>query len=328
MKQYTDLLREIVRRGRVKQNRTGVDTISLIDAPQMVFDMDDGFPLLTERPIFFRGVVGENIWFLKGICNNEDLLAQNIKIWDKWALKQDTPVRQLRDLGEMVDEYTEIRHRELGVEEMSMEAMQKTSEIVQAELKAADDEDEAKGLPVLAKKLDAKTPEELHGGFRLLREKNVSPYTTLATMPKGYLGPIYGVLWRAWPGLTEHEYFDQIKIMLDKLGSDNPKLRYSRANIVTAFHPALLPDETQNAETNILQGRQALAACHTMFQLFAEPLTEEERAVLLNLKYGTEQTPEVGSTGTLAEFYDEYEIPRDRLSLKLYQRKHNCALAA
>lgn len=326
MKQYTDLLREILTRGRLKQNRTGVETLSLIDAPQMVFDLDEGFPLITERPIYFKGVVGENIWFLNGICNNEDLLAQDIKIWDKWALKEEKTVEELRPLSEVIDDYVQVRHQELGRgDDLSHESLGKTYEEIQPELQAADEKDHAEGLPTMLDPMGARGPEDMMGGFRLLRERNIAFRQKVATLPKGYLGPIYGVLWRRWPGLNG-QMQDQIQTMLNKLSSDNPKLRYSRANIVTAFHPSLLPDETLDTETNILQGRQALAACHTMFQLFAEPLTLSERVDYHNRR--TTEVEHIHIDDADHEVLDELGVVRDRLSLKLYQRKDNCALAA
>lgn len=325
MKQYTDLLREILKRGRLKQNRTGVDTISLIDAPQMVFDMDDGFPLGTYRQIFFRGVVGENLWFLKGECNNEELLAQDIKIWDKWALKEDTPIRQPRAVQDLVESYVRAIANEQGLSEEQPdfpERMQELAGKVHDELAQADREDHEKGLPTLlyGASKPVSGPEEMEGGFRLMREKNIEFYETAVTLPKGYLGPIYGVLWRRWPSLDPNSTIDQISTILAKLKSENPKLRYSRANIVTAYHPALLPDETQNAQENIKTGRQALAACHTMFQLFAEPLTLEERFALVDPTHPNLELIQSSDEEAKLAFLGELNIPVDRLSLKLYQR--------
>lgn len=347
MRQYTDLLRKILEKGRLKKNRTGVDVLSLI-GPQMEFDLSDGFPLLTERPIFFRGVVGENLWFLDGECNNEALLAEGIKIWDKWALKEDRTARMARDLPELVEALFQKRNQDVPVGDEPVITRQQ----IQEELQAADSVDNQQGLPTLIDRKNATGPEEMMGGFRIMRDEGIELYADKLLLPKGYLGPIYGVLWRQW--LThDGRAVDQVQTIFDKLASDNPKLRYSRANIITAFNPGVLPDETVNAETNILNGKQALAACHTMFQLFAEPLTVEERINLVNASLpdweharemlrklnDPDSTPEAftrtwfealdaDAQQKILDQLDELKVPKDRLSLKLYQRKHNCALAA
>lgn len=347
MKQYTDLLRKILEKGRLKKNRTGIDVLSLL-GPQMEFDLSEGFPLVTERPIFFRGIVGENLWFLDGICNNEDLLKANIKIWDKWALKADHFGRQARDLPELVEALFQKRNLDVPVgDEPKI-----TREQLMYELQSAEDADHQKDMPTLHDRKGATGPEEMMGGFRIMREEGIELYAEKLLLPKGYLGPIYGVLWRQWLTHDGREV-DQVTEIFNKLASDNPKLRYSRANIITAFNPGVLPDETVGAEENIRNGKQALAACHTMFQLFAEPLTAEERINLANVTLpdwelaremlrkldDPDSTPEAftrvwfeslddDAQQKILDQLDELKIPKDRLSLKLYQRKPNCALAA
>lgn len=341
MKQYTDLLRKILETGRLKANRTGVDVLSLL-GPQMEFDMDDGFPLLTERPIFFKGIVHENLWFIGGVCNNEDLVKEGVKIWDQWALKDPTVRDMPRPMQDVLADYVTYRQTQLQPEEAAAFNIQSAGD----ELNAADLSDMAAGKPVNRKPLDAKSVEELQGGYALLREAGIPILRSEVVQPVGDLGPVYGVLWRGWVDHTGQP-IDQFMNVFEKLASDNVKLRYSRANIITAYNPGVLPDETVGAQENVRNGRQALAACHTMFQLFAEPLTLDERYALYLKQLGRgEEEPfdnimnlsrdvrELeGAERELAEevltsALNERKIPIDQLSLKLYQRKHNCALAA
>lgn len=84
MKQYLDLLREIRDNGVVKTDRTGVGTKSIF-GHQMRFNLQDGFPLLTTKKVFLKGIIYELLWFLKGDTNIKFLTDHNVHIWDEWA---------------------------------------------------------------------------------------------------------------------------------------------------------------------------------------------------------------------------------------------------
>nr|AGU68109.1 dihydrofolate reductase [Angomonas desouzai] len=81
-RQYTELIDRILRDGLVKEDRTGVGTISLFGA-QMRFSLrDNTLPLLTTKRVFWRGVCEELIWFLRGETNAKLLSEKDIHIWD------------------------------------------------------------------------------------------------------------------------------------------------------------------------------------------------------------------------------------------------------
>ena len=84
MKQYLDLLREIRDNGVIKTDRTGVGTKSIF-GHQMRFNLQDGFPLLTTKKVFLKGIIYELLWFLKGDTNIKFLTDNNVHIWDEWA---------------------------------------------------------------------------------------------------------------------------------------------------------------------------------------------------------------------------------------------------
>ncbi len=83
MKQYLDLLRHIMEKGEKKEDRTGTGTISIFGY-QMRFNLSQGFPLLTTKKLYTRGIIHELLWFLKGETNIKYLVDNNVHIWDDW----------------------------------------------------------------------------------------------------------------------------------------------------------------------------------------------------------------------------------------------------
>lgn len=166
MKQYHALLRQILDHGITRGDRTGTGTKSIFGA-QLRFDLAQGFPLVTTRKVFFKGVIHELLWFLAGDTNIKYLTDNNVHIWDAWA-----------------DEH-------------------------------------------------------------------------------GNLGPVYGAQWRAWEA-PDRRKIDQISHVVDQL-RNNPN---SRRHIVSAWNPAVLPDERVSPQENVRAGRAALASCHALFQFY------------------------------------------------------------
>jgi thymidylate synthase len=166
MKPYLDLLQTILDTGTRRNDRTGTGTKSIFGA-QLRFDLAQGFPLVTTRKVFIKGVIHELLWFLAGDTNIRYLRENNVHIWDPWATET------------------------------------------------------------------------------------------------GDLGPIYGAQWRAWetPG---GQRIDQISRVVDQIRS-KPE---SRRHIVTAWNPAVLPDESVSPQDNVRAGRAALASCHALFQFY------------------------------------------------------------
>jgi len=85
-KQYFKLLQHILKNGVTKKDRTGTGTISVFDY-SMRFDMSEGFPLLTSKKMFTKGVILELIWFLRGNTNIKYLVENDCHIWDGDAYK-------------------------------------------------------------------------------------------------------------------------------------------------------------------------------------------------------------------------------------------------
>ena len=86
MRQYLDLLEDIRDNGQEKSDRTGTGTKSVFGR-QMRFDLSDGFPLVTTKKIFMRGIIHELLWFLQGSSNIEYLVRNDVHIWTEWPFK-------------------------------------------------------------------------------------------------------------------------------------------------------------------------------------------------------------------------------------------------
>lgn len=102
MKQYLDLARYVLENGQVKKDRTGTGTISVFGY-QFRCDLSEGFPLLTTKKVFYRGILGELLWIISGSTNIKPLVDQNIKIWNDWPYKAYTECPEYQ--GETMEEF-------------------------------------------------------------------------------------------------------------------------------------------------------------------------------------------------------------------------------
>ncbi|MBP9923626.1 MAG: thymidylate synthase, partial [Bacteroidia bacterium] len=84
MKQYVELLKQVMATGTNKSDRTGTGTRSVFGY-QMRFDLSEGFPLLTTKKLHTKSIFHELLWFIKGDTNIKYLKENGVSIWDDWA---------------------------------------------------------------------------------------------------------------------------------------------------------------------------------------------------------------------------------------------------
>lgn len=84
MKQYLDILRDIMENGQDADNRTGIYARKVFGR-QMRFDLSKGFPLVTTKKTYLRAIIHELIWLISGNTNIKYLHDNNVTIWDEWA---------------------------------------------------------------------------------------------------------------------------------------------------------------------------------------------------------------------------------------------------
>mmetsp|Transcript_27210 Transcript_27210/g.63362 ORF Transcript_27210/g.63362 Transcript_27210/m.63362 type:complete len:519 (+) Transcript_27210:110-1666(+) len=120
--QYLNLIREVIDTGVQMQDRTQVGTLSVFGR-SMRFNLKESFPLLTTKRVFWKGVVEELLWFVKGDTNGNNLAAKGVKIWDAngsrdFLDKRGLPHREVGDLGPVYG----FQWRHFGAEYADMHA--------------------------------------------------------------------------------------------------------------------------------------------------------------------------------------------------------------
>lgn len=86
--QYLSLVRNIICKNTRRDDRTGTGTLSLFGAHMRFCLRDNKFPLITTKKVFWRGVVQELLWMVKGSTNSNELSEKGVRIWEKNGSRQ------------------------------------------------------------------------------------------------------------------------------------------------------------------------------------------------------------------------------------------------
>lgn len=185
--QYLDLLQHILDHGVQKvSHSTGVKLKSVFGA-QMRFDLSQGFPLLTTKKVFLKGIIHELIWFISGSTNVSYLTRNGVHIWDDWGYKRYTE-EVLRQSG-FSQESRSAQDDKLDLKSVSSSSKEKLPELTLKEFTKKIQEDDA-----FAKKW-------------------------------GEIGPVYGAQWRNWP-TGDGRTIDQLAWVIEKIALKPQKKHY------------------------------------------------------------------------------------------------------
>lgn len=289
-KQYTAILDKILRRGNTKGDRTGTGTKSLF-GETITHDMREGFPLLTTKKMYHKGIFTELLWLLRGDTNIQWLVQNNCNIWTGDAYKK-------------FSDYVSTNWNQGNLPMMVTKGY--IIETIKTKEESGLDFDSVEYAP-LSK-----------AGFteRIIHDDDFANEW-------GDLGPIYGKQWRAWNGKqsaieiddagnpTKWGYIggiDQITNALDTL-VNNPD---SRRIMVNAWKVDEIEDMT-------------LPPCHWAFQFYTRELDSYERQgyyadiMGFSMQEKYEQFPN-HSDEEVHDKLDELNIPRRAISLMWHQR--------
>ena len=84
MRNYLDLLREVLENGELRDDRTGTGTLAVFGR-QVRYDLRNGFPCLTTKKLHLRSIIYELLWMLRGDTNTGFLKDNGVSIWNEWA---------------------------------------------------------------------------------------------------------------------------------------------------------------------------------------------------------------------------------------------------
>ena len=251
-KQYLSLLSDIMENGVEKETRAGA--VKSVFGRQLRFDLKEGFPLLTTKKVFMKGIMHELLWFLQrsynshGSMNIEYLVRNGVHIWDDDAYRWfKTEIAEGFSKRPLTNEFMVCVSDDEGVNAYKKPTYEAW---IENELRHRDTE----WLKNITKEefIDLTLQRvEIHGSF-------------MSVYRFGDLGPVYGKQWRSFG----RNHIDQIQNIITTLRR-NPN---DRRMLCVAFNPDQLDE-------------MALPPCHVMFQFYTRELSGEEQD-RYGVKYG------------------------------------------
>lgn len=333
---YQSLLQDILDNGVKKEDRTGTGTLSVFGRT-VRHDMKTGFPLLTTKRLYFKGIVTELLWFLRGDTNIKYLVDNGCNIWTGDAYKnyikdcvlfdEISNSRMTRtiigcpsstDITSYIDPENDwgsvdyLTGEKIKYEDCDNGVIYFNQKMVKIS--------SLKQIGVIGLRCESLHRSLDESNFIYNKEEFINKIKTDDEFAKkwGELGPIYGKQWRRWeivntakifnepsnifPGNKEvtFDYIDQIANLINDLKT-NPD---SRRLIVNAWNISEL-------------NQMVLPPCHYGFQVYTRELSEGERSILYSKKMeGYVDTDDVKTT----EHYDRMNIPKRAISLGWNQR--------
>ncbi len=262
MKQYLELLKDIVDNGVSTGDRTGTGRHRVFGR-QLRFKMSDGFPLVTTRKAPYKSSWREMLWMISGSANIKPLTENGVHFWDKWALTE-----------EYIDNFVNENKYNLAPE--IIQAIAQNKEILVGSIGPMYG-NMWRYAPVSRKPITifddindiAPDKMELYRKqfMEVLNNPNVPDYIKNDS--------------KAFYATTNTQSVDQLQNLVTGLKRDP----YSARHVMSTWIPEFVPYPYKNIspQDNVLLGRGCLAPCHVLVQCFVLPNTVENGKPLLSL---------------------------------------------
>jgi thymidylate synthase len=284
MKPYLDIVKNTLENGHDHPDRTGVGRRSIFGT-QTRFNLKDGFPLVTTRKVFTKGLIIELLWFIKGSCNVKELQDNGVNIWNQWAV---TP----ENILEYATEYSEGKPEIFNeiIEEIQCN-IDNIGPMYGAMWRNAPQPFIRLDWPIIdfkdIPKDKVETYQQLYNEYLELAKENPD----LPSPPEGDFEHFARVMY--------NKTIDQLNDLILNLKT-NP---YSARHVVNAWIPSFLPFEHLKPQYNVILGRGALAPCHMCFQCFVlPPLSGSSKPRLSMQMYQRSVDLAVGAPYNIAQY--------------------------
>ena len=286
MKNYLNLLQNILDEGNLHEDRTGVGRISIF-APQLRFDISDGtIPLITTRKLNPKIAIAEMLMFISGIVNVDYLHEHGVRIWDAWAVSKDTPRKYLETMEKLG----------MSTPEQSVALLADMVEQTQ----------EIHGLIGPMYGYLWRFWPRLYPGIHKAEVKR-----TFADLPSDFVQAV-GTTYDQMTGEDKpkesredwllRQYYSQHD-QLNELICNLKTVPFASRHFVTAFNPEYTPIQGIDPDVNVVMQKGCLMPCGLAFQCFVSPPKEEGGKLRLSLRaiFRSSDCP-VGLPSNIAEY--------------------------
>ena len=293
-KQYLELLQDILNNGTYKKTRAGY--VKSVFGRMLKFNLKEGFPILTTKKVFIKGIMHELLWFLKGDTNIKYLVDNNVHIWDDDAYRH--YLDKVKEHNNLVLERDSLKDAETCYDYIYEHFDEKHTDLLEEidyfgnSLKEIVPLSKEEFLNCILNEEYISLLRKYNGEYSIIDGK----YFIIDDYRYGDLGLVYGAQWRK----QGRKHIDQIKNIIEMLKT-NPD---DRRMICMAW----------NANDF---DKMALPPCHYGFQVYTRELTPTERLEWLwehsNGEYDEWKSPTKSSL-------DDLGVPTRELSLMWQQR--------
>lgn len=315
MKQYLDLLQDILDNGFDHEDRTGGGRRSVY-CRQLRFKMADGFPLVTTRKANMDIVIKELLWFLRGGNNVQDL---GCKIWDQWAVSEKDIDKWLdRHFDSFYSQFPEAHHQSDHPTDLEIQSQAELKQRVRDGFRQRLIEDHKDtigplyGISWRSIRTTPYYPSRLNNTARKALD-DYSP-TKLLELQELYnhrvelfshqhdeqTEMLEKMAFEDFVALAEETSVDQIEELVYGLKTKP----FSARHVVSAWIPEWIPSECLSPQENVIGGKGALAPCHMMFQCFVSPpdMTTGSKYRLSLMMYQRSVDTAIGAVTNIAQY--------------------------